>query len=116
MACTNCTNTKVAADCGTNLTIGGAPSASTAYAVYFQDQATGRTRMIAVTSGIGATNLLTLTLTNAGIVHGHTYEIWITASGSTMNNRLNITIGALTVTCLYAKFEKIFDTSNTDRK
>ncbi len=106
--CAPCTALKTISLCTDSLVIGTVPLANTPYVVYFKNLATGAIYSYHITSD--ASGDITLQFIDGfPLADGLLYEMWANVSGSPIEDKVNITIGAETHTCYNLKGNNVFD-------
>lgn len=110
MTCIGCSSTKPVLNCITNLKIGTLAN-STSYYTYFKNSSSGKiNRITSTTSNVG---LLSVALDFTPLAKSQ-YEIWVTLASSTdLEEKENILIDGIEVTCLYTQFQRVFGTGNS---
>ena len=110
MTCIGCSNTKPVLNCISNLKI-GTLSNNTEYYVYFKNSSSGKINRITATSSIFG--VLSVVLDFTPLAKSQ-YEVWVTLSSSTdLDARQNILIDAITTTCLYVQFQRVYGANNS---
>lgn len=106
--CSPCAQLKSISLCTDSITIGEAPQANTAYAVYFKSLATGRIHTYYVTSD--ADKILTIVLEDGFPLATYTgYEVWINEQGDSIETQLDLVIGTTTATCYAISAVQVFN-------
>lgn len=110
MTCIGCSSTKPVLNCITNLKIGTLAN-NTSYYTYFKNSSSGKiNRITSTTSNVG---LLSVALDFTPLAKSQ-YEIWVTLASSTdLEEKENILIDGIEVTCLYTQFQRVFGTGNS---
>jgi hypothetical protein len=113
MSCNVGTRVKDLYKCGSTLIIGTAPSANTAYLVYFKNWTTGKTFVVSTTSAAG-TGVITITLPTDMLDADHDYQVWVTlASAVNLDTKQNITISSVVYTSFAVYFRTVYDSTQS---
>lgn len=115
--CVDCQPTNLIPTCTTALVLGTIPDLTTAVFIYVRNLTTGNTHRQSVTSdGAGLVTMDTTDPVPSFYSPNMTYEVWITLATGDLEDRLDITVGTVTITgddaCLNLNFEIIANASN----
>jgi hypothetical protein len=106
--CSPCTQLKQISLCTDSLIIGTVSEENTAYLVYFKSLATGALYKYSVTSD--SNTILTLQFTDGfPLASGTGYEMWVNLSGDSIEDKLDLTVGATTATCYTLSAQTVYD-------
>ena len=111
MSCSTCKQINPIPCCVTTLTVGTVADASVNVRVYFKNITTGRILGLpGTTDGAG---LVTVDVSDEQFATNQSWEIWVTLTSTSVNERLNLTVNSATVDCLATTFIKAMDEDET---
>lgn len=106
--CNSCTKLKAISLCTDSIVIGEAPLANAPYAIYFKNLANGKLHTYYVTSS--ASKILTISPPSGFALATLTaYELWINNLGDSIEDQLDLIIGATTATCYTISAVSVFN-------
>lgn len=106
--CSPCTKLKSISLCTDSIVIGEAPAANAPYAVYFKNLATGKIHTYYVTSD--SSKIITISPPSGFALATLTaYELWINNLGDSIEDQVNLIIGATTATCYTISAVAVFN-------
>jgi len=108
--CTPCIPTFEVPTCTVNLTIGVVPDSTTDVLVYIQDLTVqGHPQQFNITTGGSGEVVIDLS-TAPDFMPDHSHEVWVTlASATSIEERLQITVGSQTENCVQLRFVYVTD-------
>ena len=111
MSCSTCKQINPIPCCVTTLTVGTVANANVNVRVYFKNITTGRILGLpGTTDGAG---LVTVDVSDEQFATNQSWEIWVTLTSTSINERLNLTVNSATVDCLATTFIKAMDEDET---
>lgn len=106
--CAPCKQLKQISLCTDSLVIGTVADENTAYIVYFKSLATGAIYSRPVTSD--SNGVITIQFTDGfPLASGTGYELWVNKAGDSVEDTVNLTIGATTATCYTLSASTVFN-------